>query len=148
MKSCFWTLGCVVSPSRECPECSSGCCPAPNKMHWHPSMTLYQLKKSNTYPHTPSSLADTGNGLKTQQYNILLLCTIYIKFKKYITSHQKHYRPLRQHQQLFFCCCCDTIYPSFNLPSSTGWSKHCLNGKYSSIKSISQNAPCQCSIII
>lgn len=52
------------SPAHECPECSSGCCYAPDKIHLPPTMTLYQLKRSNICSHTPSSLTGTGYELK------------------------------------------------------------------------------------
>lgn len=52
------------SPAHECPECSSGCCYAPDKIHLPRTTTLYQLKRSNICSHTPSSLTGTGYELK------------------------------------------------------------------------------------
>lgn len=64
---------CRISPFRGCPECSSGCCSAPDRRRWPPTTSSYHWKISNIYPHIASSLPGTGTKLKTgMKYTVAL----------------------------------------------------------------------------
>lgn len=67
---------CLISPFRGCPECSSGCCFAPDRRRLPPTTSSYHWKISNTYPHIASSLPGTGTELKTgMKYTVTLTKT-------------------------------------------------------------------------